>query len=213
MDDFRFCTKLDQTLLLGVKARSTQELLEGIRSAPHSSIYYHTHRFLLAHHYLTPEPSNDFAYWVTEVLGDPVLGERLSSIDIVGYHTIADLQEHLVELVEEHLHSGRKLRDCPSGEEFHFMASRLFVLQTSQVARTLGEFVEHLKHASVASLYYHVFDARLRLANGENDFSSWFRSLSIPALADEVIRLDPYTYTLEGLRKRLLVLVGRYDKH
>jgi hypothetical protein len=213
MDGFRFCTKLDQTLLLGVKARSIHELLEGIRSAPRSSIYYHTHRFLLAHHYLTPEPSNDFAYWVTEVLNDATLGERLSSIDIVGFHTITDLQAHLVELIEKHLQSGQVLRDCPPGEEFHFMASRLFVLQTSLVARTLGEFIEHLKHVSVASLSYHVFDAHLRLENGENDFSRWFRALSMPALADEVIRLDPYTYTLEGLRKRLLVLVGRYDKH
>jgi hypothetical protein len=109
MDEFRFCTKLDQTLLLGVKARSIHELLEGIRSAPRSSIYYHTHRFLLAHHYLTPEPSNDFAYWVTEVLNDATLGERLSSIDIVGFHTITDLQLHLVELIEKHLHSGSRL--------------------------------------------------------------------------------------------------------
>ena len=93
------------------------------------------------------------------------------------------------------------------------MASRLFVLQTSLVARTLEEFIEHLKRVSVASLSYHVFDAHLRLENGENDFSRWFRALSMVALADEVIRLDPYTYTLEGLRKRLLVLVGRYDKH
>jgi hypothetical protein len=87
------------------------------------------------------------------------------------------------------------------------------VLQTPLVAGTLGEFAEHLKRVSVASLYYHVFDAHLRLENGENDFSLWFRALSMPSLADEVIRLDPYTYTLEGLRKRLLVIVGKYDKH
>jgi hypothetical protein len=65
----------------------------------------------------------------------------------------------------------------------------------------------------VASLYYHVFDAHLRLENGENDFSRWFRSLTLEGLADEVSRLDPYAYTLEGLRKRLLVLVETYDKH
>lgn len=213
MDEFRFCTKLDQTLLLGKKARSILELLEGIRQAPRTSIYFHTHRFVLTHNYLTPEPSNDFAYWVTEVLNERALGEQLSTIDIVGFPTIADLQYHLSDLIERHLGSHPTLRRCIPGEEFHFMASRLFVLQTPLVARTLSDFAEHLKHVSVASLYYHVFDAHLRLENGENDFSRWFRSQSQSALADEVLRLDPYTYTLEGLRKRLLVLVGRYDAH
>jgi hypothetical protein len=213
MEEFRFCTKLDQTILLGTTARSIPQLLEGIRVAPRSSIYYHTHRFLLAHHYLTPEPSNDFAYWVTEVLNDAPLGERLSSVNTVGFHNITDLQQHFVELIEQHTDSERRARQCPSGQEFHFMASRLFVLQTPLVAHTLGEFSEFLNRISVASLYYHIFDARLRLENGENDFSQWFRALSMPALADELIRLDPYAYTLEGLRRRLLVLVGRYDKH
>src|SRR5512140_3740547 len=88
MSDFRFCTKLDQTLLLGRRANTLQALLDGIMSVPKSSIYYHTHRFLQAHHYLTPEPSNDFAYWVAEVMGDVILGEQLSSIDIVRFTSI-----------------------------------------------------------------------------------------------------------------------------
>jgi hypothetical protein len=150
---------------------------------------------------------------VSEVLNDATLGERLSSIDIVGFHTITDLQRHLVELMEQYLSSGARLVDCPPGEEFHFMASRLFVAPSSLVAHTLREFSEHLQRVSLASLYYHVFDAHLRLENGENDFSRWFRALSFHALADEVSRLDPYAYTLEGLRKRLLILVDTYDKH
>ncbi|MBK7256770.1 MAG: hypothetical protein IPI01_02905 [Ignavibacteriae bacterium] len=213
MDDFRFCTKLDQTLLLGMKARSVHELLQCMRLAPRSSIYFHTHRFLLTHNYLTPEPSNDFAYWVTEVLNDHTLGEQLSNIDIIGFPTVTDLQRHLVSLIERHLDDDPRPRQCVQGEEFHFMASRLFVLQTPLFAHTLSEFAEHLAHVSVASLYYHVFDARLRLDNGENDFSQWFRSQSLSTLADAVLRLDPYTCTLEGLRKRLLVLIGGYDKH
>jgi hypothetical protein len=213
MDDFRFFTKLDQTLLLGVKARSIPELLEGIRHAPRSSIYYHTHRFLQAHHYLTPEPSNDFAYWVRDVLNDAQLGEQLASMDIVGFQSITELQRHLAGLIENHLSTGARLIESPPGEEFHFMASRLFVLQSPLVAHTLEEFARHLQQVSVASLYYHVFDAHLRLENGENDFSRWFRSLTLEGLADEVSRLDPYAYTLEGLRKRLLVLVETYDKH
>jgi hypothetical protein len=212
MSCFHFCTKLDQTILLGRKASTLPELLNGIRNVPKSSIYYHTHRFLQAHHYLTPEPSNDFAYWSSEVMNEVVLGEQLSSIDIVRFKSIADLQSCLEEIVEGHLRGRRWVSEAPPGEEFHFMASRLFVMQTPHVATTLAEFREILKRVSIDSLYYHIFDAKLRLENGENDFSRWFRDLAKPALAEEVTRLDPYTYTLEGLRKRLIVLVTLHDE-
>lgn len=213
MEPFRFCTKLDQTLLLGRRARNIAELLEGIRSVPLASIYYHTHRFLQAHHYLTPEPSNDFAYWITDVLNDVILGEWLSSLDIVQFQSIADLKQTLVDTIETRLNSANGLHDCPPGEEFHFMASRIFVLQTPYFANNLSEFREALKRVSIDSLYYHIFDAKLRLGSRENDFSSWFKALSKPVLAEEVTRLDPYTYTLEGLRKRLMVLVAKHDKN
>ncbi len=213
MESFRFCTKLDQTLLLGRRAKNIAELLEGIKSVPPSSIYYHTHGFLQAHHYLSPEPSNDFAYWITDVLDDVVLGERLSSLDIVQFQSIADLKQALIDIIETRSGSAGGSRDCPPGEEFHFMASRIFVLQTPYIADTLAEFRDVLRLISIDSLYYHIYDAKLRLGSGENDFSRWFKGLGKPVLAEEVTRLDPYTYTLEGLRKRLMVLVGKHDKN
>ena len=69
-DEFRFNTKLDQTILLGKKARNLAELLGGLRTAPDASIYFHTHKFLQQHHYLSPEPPNDFGYWVTNILNE-----------------------------------------------------------------------------------------------------------------------------------------------
>lgn len=76
-DEFRFNTKLDQTILLGKKARNLAELLGGLRTAPDASIYFHTHNFLQRHHYLTPEPPNDLGYRVTNILNEDALGERL----------------------------------------------------------------------------------------------------------------------------------------
>ena len=58
------------------------------------SIYYHTHRFLQAYHCLTPEPPNDFAYWITDVQNDVVLGERLSSIDTVQFQSMTRIEEY-----------------------------------------------------------------------------------------------------------------------
>jgi hypothetical protein len=213
MTDFHFYTKLDQTILLGVKARNVHALLEGMRQVPDASMYYHTHRFLQQHHYLSPEPPNDFAYWVSDVLGDDVLGEQLSSVDLIQFHTIAELRARFIGILENHLESLERVTISAAGEDFRFMASRLFVISTGLVAHTLSEFLEILGRVSVSSLYYHVFDARLRVQRGQNDFAEYFSSLGLKELAEEMCSLDPYTYTLEGLRKRIIVLGREYDNH
>lgn len=211
MNEFQFYTKLDQTILLGIKARNAEELLEGITVVPKSSIYYHTHRFLQQHHYLSPEPPNDFGYWVREVLNNAVLGEQLSSIDIVQFHAISELRKRIEDILASHVATGEDDVNCPPGEEFHFMSSQTFALTTQYSAHNLKEFNDALQKVSVNSLYYHIFDAKLRLEQDENDFSVWFRGLGMADLAEEVLRLDPYSHTLEGLRKRILVMVKRHD--
>jgi uncharacterized protein DUF5752 len=211
--EFRFNTKLDQTILLGTKAKNIPELLNGLRSAPDASIYFHTHKFLQQHHYLSPEPPNDFAYWVTSILNEAALGERLSSIDIIQFDKISRLRKRFVEIIEDYLETSHRSVDAPAGQEFFFMSAQTFVFATPYVALNLTEFKEILRKVSIHSLYYHVFDAALRLKQGENDFSVWFRRMGEPSLADEVLRLNPYTYTLESLRQKLIHLVGQYGQH
>ena len=208
---FAFHTKLEQTLLLGRRARNLRMLTDGIREVTDASIYHHTHRFLLQHHYLSPEPPNDFAYWVTEVLNDKILGERLSSIDIIQFESIAALRARLLEVLEDHTAVMERIVEAPRGEEFHFMASRIFVLPTPFVVSTLGEFRQALEQVTINSIYYHMFDARLRLGRGDNDFSRWLDDEGYPDLAAEIRDLDPYTQTLEGLRKRLTSMVTEYE--
>ncbi|HEV8539204.1 MAG TPA: DUF5752 family protein [Bacteroidota bacterium] len=210
---FHFKTKFDETILLGKKAKTIPELLAHVGTVPDSSIYYHTHKFLQQHHYLSPEPPNDFAYWVSTVLGEDVLGEALSSIDIVQFHRIADLRKSIVEIMERYLSSSPRTVESPSGEDFYFMSSKTFVLPTPYVAYSLTDFKNVLRLVSIQSLYYHIFDARLRLEQGENDFSTFFRKLGYEQLADEILRLDPYTQTLEGLKQKINRLVEKYDRH
>ncbi|MBI4417382.1 MAG: hypothetical protein HY563_01305 [Ignavibacteriales bacterium] len=210
MNEFRFYSKLDLTVLLGRRAKNSRQLLEGLRHVPDASIYFHTHKFLLQYHYVTPVPPNDFAQWALLSLNDDLLGERLSSIDVVQYGNLGDLRASIMKVVEEHVEANGSRRECPPGEEFHFMASQAFIVPTPIVVHTLQEFAAHLEHVSLNSLYHHMFDARLRLGRGENDFSAWFRGIGKPELAEEVKKLDPYLHTLEGLRKRLAVLVRRY---
>lgn len=213
MDAFRFFTKDDQVLLLGLRAKGIEELLAGIQSVSDSSIYFHTHRFLQQHRSFSPEPPNDFAYWVTHMLGDETLGELLWSVDTIRFNNIRGLREALVAILNRYLAAKARRTDCEAGEEFHFMACRTFVLPTAHTARDLKTFADVLSKISVNSLYFHVFDAKLRLKSGENDFSRWFKHLGKSALAQEVKRLDPYSFTLDGLRQRLVSLVREHDSH
>ncbi|MEN6312412.1 MAG: DUF5752 family protein [Acidobacteriota bacterium] len=211
---FRFLTRLNLVELLGRQAKNVVGLLEGLRLVPESSIFYHTHRFLQQHRYLSPEPPNDFAFWVTNALGLEPLGERLASIDTVAFRTIRDLRTKHIEILEAYVRE-RKARsgDCPEGQEFHFMSCRTFIIPTSHEARNLAEFRDALETISVNSLCFHALDARLRLSSDDYDFSRWMDAIGESELAREIARLDPYTITIEGLRKELIAKVSRHVVH
>ena len=190
--------------MTGIKAKDLKELLERLKTVPESVIYQHTHRFLEQHQYLVPEPPNDFSYWVTEILQDEKLGERLATIDTIRFSSIKDLREALVSAIENHLEKYPNLRRVPEGKEFHFMGAIRFSMPTPHQAYDLAEFMNCLKKVSVSSLYLHIFEARLRPPLGTNDFSQWFEiQLGEKELARKVAGLDPYTQTLEGLRSRV----------
>ncbi len=204
---FHFMSSVDLTLLTNRRARDLAELLEHLRVVPGSVIYYHTHHFLTQHQYLSPEPPNDFAYWVTNVLQEDRLGEQLAAIDLIQFRTIRALRERLIEVIETYLNERRQLRVAPDGEEFHFRESVSFIVHTRHVAYNLAEFADCIEQLAFGSLSFHFFSARLRLERGENDFSEWCRSVGEDALAKAIARLDPYTYTMDGLRKEVVRLV------
>ena len=211
---FKFYTRLNLTELLGRKARTVRELLDGVYHVSASSIYYHTHRFLQQHHYLSPEPPNDFAFWVTNSLGLDKLGERLACVDTVKFRSIRELREKFTQILESYLkeESNRDV-ESPEGEEFHFMSCRTFIFPTQYRANDLNEFLEVFQKISVNSIYFHIFEARLRLEKEENDFSNWFKDMGMEDLAHAVSKLDPYTITLEGLRQKIIQLVKKNVKN
>lgn len=207
---FHFYTRLNLVLLLGRSASTLSELLDGIGTVPGASIYYHTHHFIEHHQFLPLQPPNDFAYWVKDVLGEPRLGEKLASIDTVQFSKIEDLRAELIRAIERGIEGAARDPRCPEGAEFHFAACRTFVLPTPYRARTLEEFVDVVQRVSVNSLYFHIFEARLRLDRGANDFSEWLRHRGYEQLADAISKLDPYTQSIEGLRRRIVKLASQY---
>jgi hypothetical protein len=207
-NSFQFVTQTSLIELTGLRAQNLYELLEHLKVVPDSVLYYHTHHFLKQHQFLSPEPPNDFAYWVTNVVQEDRLGEQLAAIDTVRFSSLDSLRVAIVGAVDRYLAKSKSTRTSPEGEEFHFMKARSFVIQTPHRANTLEEFLEEIQKISLNSLYFHMFESRLRLQKGTNDFSLWLETeLGETALAKTIARLDPYTLPMDSLRQRIVRLI------
>src|SRR5215510_6284169 len=148
-DPFHFCSSVNLSLVTNRRASDLAELLGHLREVSGAVIYYHTHHFLKQHQFLSPEPPNDFAYWVTNVLQEDRLGEQLAAIDTVRFASLKSLREALVGSIERYLAKGKSTRVAPEGEEFHFMKARSYVLETRYFASTLEEFLEAVQKVSL----------------------------------------------------------------
>ena len=74
----------------------------------------------------------------------------------------------------------------------------------------MEEFKEVIEKITIDSIYFHIFEARLRLEKKTNDFSNWIEnSLGNKRLADKIAQMDPYTRTLEDLRKTLIQMIEK----
>ena len=211
-DPFVFYSQQSLRELTGIRARTLKELLDNLRTVNGSCIYYHTHHFLQRHQYLSPEPPNDFAYWVSESLGEDRIGERLASIDTLSFTTIRALRDKIIGTLEDEQSKRPEAfeKKSPDNEAFYFIKSVSVVFPTEHSASTLQEFLEALGKVTISSLYFHIFEARLRLEKATNDFSLWLdKSLGEKLLAEQIARLDPYTHTMEWLRTRIMSLVRK----
>jgi hypothetical protein len=212
LEPFRFFTRLHLTELTGLQATTLEEMVRILKKVPGSCIYHHTHRFLQQHQHLSPEPPNDFAYWVANILGEGDLGERLASIDVVQFTSIRSLREKIIQTIENYLkaHPQANKRFAEEGDEFYFIKSVSFVIPTKYEVADLVEFIAILKKITLDSIYFHIFESRIRLGRKDNDFSNWFEhSLQDKDLADKIARLDPYTYTMEQLRGAIVRIVEK----
>jgi small-conductance mechanosensitive channel len=207
---FLFNTRTKITELTGLKARNLTELADILKEMPDQVIYHHTHQYLEEYQYLIPELSNDFASWVRNSMGNDMLAESLASINILDFTSLPELRDAIVSTIEETIKTDQHQRQAMPGMEFYFMKSVTTILPTKYAAYDLRHFVEALRRVGSGSIYFHMFDARLRLGKKLNDFSIWLEeSMGEPELSKEISRIDPYSYTLEGLRSKIIQLVEK----
>ena len=202
---FSGCWELKE--MLGRTVRDERQLLEAIEEIPLDSIYYHTHSFFLRHQYIAGPYPNDFATWAAVQVRDHVLGEKLGILDPFDYENLDALRIEIVNIIEDHLSRLQIIPRTIYGEPFHFMQSRIIENPTGLEARTLAEFRDILSTTDSSVVYFHTFEAMLRLGRRKGDFPLWIDSqLGQVELASAISKLDMYMSNLESIRQQILRL-------
>lgn len=207
LEPFRFYTERRLVALTGLRAGNLVQLLEHLATVPGSSIFYHTHHQFLSHHYQKPVFFNDFALWASEALQEERLAERLATIDLLAFTSIRQLRNAIISTFEDYLKERNwQLRECPLGDEFHFCRSKSFIMPTEIEAQDIPDFFAKLPLITSLSLFFHFFEARLRLERPTNDFSQWMIAQGNKELAQAIDRLDPYSVTINELKDQIISL-------
>jgi hypothetical protein len=202
---FTGCWELRE--MVGRSARDEQQLLEAIEEIPLDSLSYHTQSFFLRHKYIAGPYPNDFATWAAIQVRDRVLGEKLGILDPYDFENLEALRTEIVNIIDEHLSQLQIIPRVVYGEPFHFMQSRIIEVPTGLEARTLTEFREVLARVDASVVYYHNFEAILRLGRRKGDFALWIEEqLALPKLAKAISSIDFYMISLEFIRQRIVKL-------
>ncbi|MFH0788687.1 MAG: DUF5752 family protein [Pseudomonadota bacterium] len=204
--EFKLCASLLR--FTGKKAKNLRELREGIAGVSQDSIFHHTCQYFLkgpVHEY-----TNDFAHWAGESLEERALSEHLSNIDPYFFLQIQDLRWELLRVIDEYLSAFPEPREVFPGDEFYFNETITIVAPLGIRVRNLAEFLMAIKYVDPGSLYYHFYEAKIRLGGGINDFSAWMAtSLDKKELAEKIKRVDPFMHNLEEIRDHLIELVEK----
>ncbi|MDH4098905.1 MAG: DUF5752 family protein [Nitrospira sp.] len=208
---FRFigCSEIQE--ILGKQAEDERQLAELLEEVPLDSVYFHTHSYFLRTRFIERAYPNDFAEWAGEQVRDHVLAEQLCVVDPFDFPSLDALREELISMIDGHLAGMSTVPRVGFGTPFYFSRSRILEVPTGLEVRTLREFRDAISDVDVSAIYFHVFEAHLRLQRDENDFSAWIRGgLKLPELADRMQALNPYLGSLERLRSSLLNMCDDY---
>lgn len=205
---FRFFECFALTTLTGRKASNIIEFVEILKTASPEAIFHHMHQYFLKPHAVMPEFPNDFAVWVSECLSEPLLAEALANVNPFEFSNIEDLRAELLRIIDDYITSYPAPRPVLPGREFMFNEGITLVFPTGLEASKIHDFLQRLKEVDCSSIYFHFYESRLRLGRPTDDFSEFLAtSLERPGVAARIKSLDPYMYSTEVLRDKIVKLI------
>lgn len=195
--EFKQCISILKST--GKKAKNLRELRDIIAVISDECIFHHTYQYFLKGHIL--EYTNDFAHWAGESLEERALSEQLSNIDPYDFKDISDLRSELVNVISNYLEKFPEPREAMPGDEFCFNETVTLIFPAGVRAKNLAEFLTAIKYIDAGSLYYHFYEARMRIGGGVDDFSRWIENaFGKIGLTERIRAIDPFMHNLEGMR-------------
>ncbi len=197
-------------MLTGRRTDSAVNMLEILKDASPDCIFHHMHQYFLRTDMQPQRFHNDFAVWVANALGDRVLSEMLANINPFAFDSIEDIRSELMDVITARVKEHGSPRNALPGNEFFFNESITLVLPSGYEANGIDEFYEALGKVDCSSIYFHFYEAKLRLGRDTDDFSLYLdESLGLTDLAHTISGFDPYMYDTESLREKLLNLIKK----
>lgn len=198
--EFKQCISILKST--GKKAGNLHALRDLIAQVSDDSIFHHTYQYFLKEHIL--EYTNDFAHWAGESLEERSLAEQLSNIDPYEYDNISDLRKELLSVIGNYIEKFPEPREAMPGDEFFFNETITLIFPIGIRIRNLAEFLMAIKFVDAGSIYYHFYEARMRVGGGIDDFSKWIEeSLDKKGLAERIRAIDPFMHNTEDIRKHI----------
>jgi hypothetical protein len=166
---------------------------------------------MLRHKYIAGPYPNDFATWAAIQVRDRVLGEKLGILSPYDFPNLESLRAEIVTIISDHLSRLQVIPRVIYEEPFHFMQSRIISAPLGLQVHTLAEFREVLATVDVSVIYYHTFEAILRLGKPKGDFALWMEEqLGLVELGERISKIDTYRISLESVRARILNLCDQF---
>ncbi len=202
--EFKQCLNILKST--GKKAKNLHELKNIISTVSKESIFHHTYQYFLKGHIF--EYTNDFAHWAGESLEERALSEHLSNIDPYNFKDINNLRKELVRVIDEYLKNFPEPREAMPSDEFFFNETVIMIFPVGVRAKNLAEFLMAIKYIDPGSIYYHFYEARIRLGSAADDFSVWIETtLGMKEIAEKIKKIDLFMHDIEGIRKHIVDVI------
>ncbi|MHC1569996.1 hypothetical protein CW696_03320 [ANME-2 cluster archaeon] len=209
--DFIFHKARYQFELTGKKARDLHEFLAVIKEVNESSIFNHIYHALLDYHLLPLEYPNDFAYWIADVLHEPVLAERLANLDLREFHDLEMLRNRLINIIEDYLAMHDVTSRAGIGQEFHFVRCISVVFPTRYAVTNMNEALDILKEIDLDSIFYYFVASRLLGGGHYRLLSQWILENDSHELMEKLDNLYPYGFAnMNDMRNEIIRIIERY---
>jgi hypothetical protein len=202
IEPFEFKQCISILKATGKKAKNLRELRDLIGTVSDECIFHHTYQYFLKGHIL--EYTSDFAHWAGESLEERALSEHFSNIDPYDFKEINDLRNKLLNVIDDYLKKFPEPREAMPGDKFYFNETVTLIFPIGIRAKNLAEFLTAIRYVGTGSIYYHFYEARIRLGGGIDDFSRWIEdAFGKKELAERIRTIDPFMHDLEGIREHI----------